>query len=110
MPIEITVGKKTYESTKHNHAEEIMFNSGRYEAGDFTAEMDGWPCTGEHKGHNCHALFTRQSAGRTITLIVNDDHAGYAKNHDFDFDTIGKIIYSNGKIEYKDTKKKEKKK
>lgn len=99
MPIVISVGRRTYESTNSNHAEEVMFASKRYDSGDFTAEMTGWPCTGE-RHHNCHQLFKTKSTGREITINVTGDHAGYAKNHGKEFGDIGTIIYANGVVEY----------
>ncbi|MEW6982678.1 hypothetical protein AAD001_08505 [Colwelliaceae bacterium 6471] len=99
MPIEISVGKRTYQSTDRKHSEEVMFESGKYNNGDFTAEMTGWPCTGE-RHHNCHDLFKRQSKDRTITVIVEDDHGGYAKNHGKEFGATGTITYVNGIVEY----------
>lgn len=98
MPITITVKGKDYESTKKNHAEEVLFGSGKHK-GDFEAEMDGWPCTGE-RGHDCHALFIKESAGRTITLTISGDHGGYAANHGFDFGHTGTITYDNGVATY----------
>jgi hypothetical protein len=98
MPISISVGRRTYQSTNRNHAEEVMFSSGNHR-GDFDADMDGWPCTGE-RGHNCHELFIRQSAGRTITLTVSGDHAGYAANHERAFGATGTITYNNGAVTY----------
>ncbi len=95
MPIKVSVGNREYESTNRNHAEEVMFGSGRYVAGDFTVNMDGWPCTGE-RNHDCNALFLRESANRTITVIVSGDHAGYARNHGKNFGSTGTITYRNG--------------
>ncbi len=95
MAVEISVGRRSYEGNNQQHAEEVMFGSGRYEAGDFAAEMNAWPCTGE-RHHDCHALFTRKSAGRTITLTVTGDKGGYAKNHDLDFGATGTIVYADG--------------
>jgi len=99
MPIEINVGKKTYESTNSKHAEEVMFESGKYNNGDFTVEMTGWPCTDETR-HDCHKLFIRKSEGRVITVIVEEDHGGYAKNHGKEFGDTGAITYTNGVVEY----------
>jgi hypothetical protein len=99
MPIKIAVGKREYESTNKNHAEEVMFASGKHNAGNFTVEMDGWPCTGE-RGHNCHRIFILRSAGRTITVEVTGDHGGYAKNHGRDFGSTGTITYANGAVTY----------
>ncbi|MGJ8666986.1 MAG: hypothetical protein ACSHW7_11500 [Patiriisocius sp.] len=99
MPVEATVGKKTYPSNNNNHAEEVMFNTGKYETGDFTVELDAWPCVDEGF-HNCHQKFIDKSHGRTITVIVNDDHGGYAKNHGFDFGAMGTITYDRGNVTY----------
>lgn len=99
MPIEISVGKKTYESTKSKHSEEVMFDSGKYDEGNFTAEMTGWPCTGE-RHHDCHALFVKQSIGRVITVVIEDDHGGYAANHGKKFGDTGTITYANGVANY----------
>ena len=99
MPISISVGSRTYESTNRKHAEEVLFDSRRHR-GDFEAEMDGWPCTGE-RGHDCHELFRRQSVGRTITLTITGDHGGYARNHDRAFGATGTIVYSDGEVEYR---------
>ncbi len=95
MPITATVGRREYQSTDRYHAEEVMFSSGRYDAGDFEVEMNGWPCTGE-RHHNCHELFIRKSAGRTITVIVEADHGGYAANHGLRFGSTGQIVYADG--------------
>lgn len=99
MPIETSVGRKTYESTNTKHSEEVMFESGKYKEGNFTAEMTGWPCTGE-RHHNCHELFLKQSVGRVITVVVEDDHGGYAKNHGKNFGDTGTITYANGVAVY----------
>lgn len=99
MPIEISVGKRFYESTNSKHSEELLFESGRFDEGDFVAEMNGWPCTGE-RHHDCHALFIKQSTGRIITVIVEGDHGGYAKNHGKEFGDTGVITYRNGVVEY----------
>tara|TARA_B100000780_G_C21025557_1_gene411076 strand:- start:267 stop:569 length:303 start_codon:yes stop_codon:yes gene_type:complete len=99
MPIEISVGRKTYESTKSKHSEEVMFDSGKYDGDSFTAEMNGWPCTGE-RYHNCHELFIKKSAGRVITVVVEADHGGYAANHDKNFSDIGTITYAKGVVTY----------
>jgi hypothetical protein len=102
MAIEISIGKKTYVSDKKRHAEEVMFADPKHKTGDLEVEMNGWPCTGE-RGHDCHALFKEQSRGRTITLTITDDHAGYAANHGKRFGAGGKIIYKQaGEPEYKD--------
>jgi hypothetical protein len=95
MPISVSVGKKTYESTNKNHAEEVMFASRKYDGGNFTVDMDGWPCTGE-RGHDCHTLFKTRSINRTITVNVTGDHGGYAKNHGKEFGDTGTITYTNG--------------
>lgn len=99
MPMSISVRNRTYESTNRYHAEEVMFASGRHR-GDFEAEMGGWPCTGE-RGHDCHELFRRQSIGRTITLTITGDHAGYSANHGQASGATGTIVYSDGEIEYR---------
>lgn len=99
MPVSVTVGKKEYEGTKSNHAEEVMFNSGRHDTGNLTIEMNAWPCTGE-RHHNCHNLFLQKSNGRTITVVVNEDHGGYAKNHGQHFGAKGTITYANGVATY----------
>ena len=99
MPIKASVGKKEYESTKKNHAEEVMFYSGKYDAGNFTVDLDGWPCTGE-RGHNCHAMFIIRSANRTITVNINGDHGGYAMNHARQFGSTGVITYTDGVATY----------
>lgn len=99
MPISITAGKKSYEGTNSNHAEEVLFHSGRHDSGDLIIEMNAWPCTGERK-HNCHELFKKKSAGRTIKLKVTDDHGGYAKNHDKHFGEKGTITYADGVVTY----------
>lgn len=98
MPVEISVGRRSYESTNRNHAEELMIASGRHQ-GSFSAEMNAWPCTGE-RGHNCHELLRRSSIGRTITVEITDDHGGYAANHDQAFGSTGTITYSNGEVSY----------
>lgn len=98
MSVEISVGKRSYTGTKSKHAEEVMFDSGRYDDGNFNAEMNAWPCTGE-RHHNCHNLFLTQSAGRRIVLTITDDKGGYAKNHDLDFGATGQIVYDNGAAE-----------
>ena len=100
MPISISVGKRTYQSTDRNHAEECLFLSRKHDTGDLSAEMDGWPCTGE-RGHDCHQLFIKQSLGRTITLSITADHGGYARNHDKDFGATGTIIYHDGTVQYR---------
>jgi hypothetical protein len=98
VAITITVKGKSYESTTRKHAEEVLFGSGKHR-GDFEAEMNGWPCTDEAR-HDCHALFIRESAGRTITLTVTGDKGGYAKNHGLDFGATGTITYDNGNVTY----------
>jgi len=99
MPTKASVGKKEYESTKQNHAEELLFASGKHRLGNITVELDAWPCTGE-RGHNCHALFQRESANRIITVVVGGDHGGYAKNHGKEFNATGTITYNNLTITY----------
>jgi len=99
MPVEASVGRRAYPSTKKNHSEELLFASNRYNAGDLEVEMNAWPCTGE-RGHNCHELFRRNSAGRTITVTVTEDHGGYAANHGKPMGTIGTITYTNGVVAY----------
>lgn len=100
MPVQITAnGKKSYEGNDRNHAEEVMFNSGKYDSGTLNVEMDAWPCTGE-RGHNCHALFIRKSAGRKITLTITSDHGGYAANHGKTMGSTGTITYDNGSVTY----------
>ncbi len=98
MPITVSVGSREYDSTNRKHAEEVMFESGRHR-GSIEVEMNGWPCTGE-RGHNCHDLFIRQSAGRKITVTVTDDHGGYAANHGFAFGHTGTIVYDDGNVSY----------
>lgn len=98
MPVSVSVGKREYYSTKSKHAEEIMFESGRYDSGDFEVEMDAWPCTGE-RHHDCHSLFIKKSSGRKITLIIKGDHGGYAACHGRSFGASGKIVYNNGVAE-----------
>ncbi|WP_437769252.1 hypothetical protein WMF27_09430 [Sorangium sp. So ce281] len=98
MPISVTVKGKTYESDGHYHAEEIMFASVKRK-GDLEVEMNGWPCTGE-RYHDCHKLFLDQSASRTITVTITDDHAGYAANHGLKLGAKGKIIYAKGEAKY----------
>lgn len=98
MPVSVSVGRRDYQSTNSKHAEEVMFDSGRYDSGDFEVEMDAWPCTGE-RHHNCHKLFKEKSSGRKITLIINGDHGGYAANHGKPFGSSGKIVYNNGVAE-----------
>ena len=97
MPVKATVGKKEYVSTSKNHAEELLFASGKYNAGtgNFTVELTGWPCVGE-RGHNCHQLFKHQSANRVITVVMIEDHAGYAANHGGVTGNTGTITYTNG--------------
>jgi hypothetical protein len=98
VPVSITVSGRTYDSDKKYHAEELMVGSGRHR-GDIEAEMNAWPCTGE-RGHNCHDLLLRQSAGRTIVVTVTDDHGGYAANHGLKMGTTGKVTYKDGKATY----------
>jgi hypothetical protein len=99
MPINVSVGRRSYESTNKKHAEEVMFADIRYATGNFTVDMDGWPCTGE-RGHNCHQLFKTKSVGRIITVNVSGDHAGYSRNHDRNFGATGTITYNNGVVTY----------
>lgn len=99
MPIKVSIGKHPYESTKNDHAEEVMFASGKYNDGNFTVNMNGWPCTGE-RHHDCHQLFINRSIGRTITVNVTGDHAGYARNHSKNFGATGTITYNNGVATY----------
>jgi Cu2+-containing amine oxidase len=99
MPVNAYVGKKKYEGTDRNHAEEVLFASGKYNAGNLTVDLDAWPCTGE-RGHNCHRLFQTRSAGRTITVNVSGDHAGYAVNHGLQFGATGTITYADGAVTY----------
>lgn len=99
MPVNVTANKKTYASTKKNHAEELMFAITKNTSGNLDVSMDGWPCTGE-RGHNCHQLFKDQSAGRTITVSIGADHAGYARNHGKAFGATGTITYTNGAAVY----------
>lgn len=99
MPITVSVGKKSYESTDSTHAEEALFRSGRHDSGDIAVEMDAWPCTGE-RHHNCHQLFLDKSTSRRITVTVTNDHGGYAKNHGRDFGATGTITYQFGAATY----------
>ena len=99
MPIKVSVGKYEYESTNKNHAEEVMFSVPRHQSGDLTVSMNGWPCTGE-RHHNCHDLFIKQSAGRTITVVVDNDHAGYSANHGRKVNPTGTIVYNRGTVQY----------
>jgi hypothetical protein len=99
MPVHATVGNRTYPSDDRDHAEEKMFASNRYNAGNFTVELDAWPCTGE-KHHNCHQLLKQRSMGRVITAIVTGDHGGYARNHGLAFGATGTITYTNGEAAY----------
>lgn len=100
MPVEATVGRRTYTSTDRDHAEELLFNSGRHDDGDLAVELNAWPCTGE-RHHNCHALFIRKSANRRITVTVTQDHGGYAANHHRQMGTVGTITYNNGMVTYR---------
>jgi hypothetical protein len=100
MPVELSVGKKDYEGDHRYHAEEVMFASGKYESGDFTVSINAWPCVGE-RGHNCHQLFKNRSKGRTITVVITGDHAGYAVNHNGNrFGATGTITYKDGVATY----------
>lgn len=96
MSVDVTIKKKTYSSTKKNHGEEIMFSTGKYNTGDLAISMNGWPCTGGHNHHNCHDLFIRKSAGRTITITITGDKAGYALNYGRKLGATGTITYTNG--------------
>jgi hypothetical protein len=95
MAVEARVGRYGFESTSSNHAEELLFASGRFDTGNFTVDLNAWPCTGE-RGHDCHNLFITKSSGRTITVNVTDDHGGYAANHGLAFGSTGTITYANG--------------
>ena len=102
MPIYVQVKKSTYESVGQRHAEEEMFSTGRYDSGDLVVSMNGGPCVGYGKGHghNCHGLFLRKSAGRTITVEVTDDRGGYAADHGKLYGSTGRIVYRNGVASY----------
>lgn len=96
MPVEVTLGRNTYAGDNKLHAEEVMFNSGKFPAqGNVNVSMNAWPCTGE-RHHNCHQRFIERSAGRTITISITGDHAGYAANHGKPFGATGTITYTNG--------------
>lgn len=97
MPVEVSVGKKDYESTNKYHGEELALAA--HPVGNITVNMNAWPCTGE-RGHDCHALFKKKSAGRTITVVINADHAGYAANHGRAFGATGTITYTKGVAVY----------
>lgn len=99
MPVTASVGRKVYEGTNSNHAEEVLFESGKYNSGNLTVDLDAWPCTGE-RGHNCHRLFQTRSMGRIITVNIGGDHAGYAVNHGQQFGATGTITYDNGEVTY----------
>ncbi len=99
MPVKAYVGKKEYPGNDRNHAEEVLFNSKKYDIGNLTVELDAWPCMGE-RGHNCHNLFKTKSIGRTITVNITGDHAGYAVMHGKKFGATGTITYANGVITY----------
>ena len=99
MPVEATVGRRTYPSTDRNHAEEVMFSSGRHNTGNLAVDLNAWPCTGE-RGHDCHALFIARSVGRVITVTVTDDHGGYAANHGQTIGSTGTITYNNQVVTY----------
>ena len=99
MPVSAAIGKHSYEGDKRYHAEEVMFNSGRHDSGNINIELNAWPCTGE-RHHNCHALFIKKSIGRTITVVVTEDHGGYAPDHNKHFGETGTIVYNNGVVTY----------
>lgn len=102
MSITASVGKRDYEGGKNSHAEEEMFGSGRYnDVGDFTVEMNGWPCIHQGRHHDCHGLFIKQSAGRVITLVITDDRGGYSADHGFPQKGPGEDPYT-GTITYDD--------
>lgn len=95
MAVEATIGKKTFASTKSNHAEELLFSDSNNLEGDLVIEMNAWPCVGEGF-HNCHKLFLTQSKGRIITVHITEDHAGYAADHGLEFGSTGTITYQDG--------------
>ncbi|MBD2502128.1 hypothetical protein [Anabaena azotica] len=88
--------KRSYQPTKKIHAEKVMLNDERNQAGNLNLRMNAWPCTDQ--GHDCHKALIDASLNRTITLEVNGDIGGYAKNHNFDFNTTGRIVYNNGNV------------
>ena len=101
MPITATVKKVTYEGTKTKHAEQVMFDSGKYESGNFTVELTGWPCMERAiGGFHCHNLFIRKSTGRVITVNITADTGGYALSHGKTLGATGTITYNNGLATY----------
>ncbi|MCG7490387.1 hypothetical protein MHN79_12895 [Vibrio sp. Of14-4] len=90
-----SVGKTTYESGGDKHAEERLFKGGKYATGDLTISMNAWPCIGEGF-HNCHKLFKEKSKGRTITVKVTGDKAGYAACYGLVPGSTGTIVYEDG--------------
>ena len=50
--------------------------------------------------HNCHDLFKRRSAGRTITLTIVGDSGGYAVNHEDKAEGDNTITYADGEVTY----------
>jgi len=93
--VEATIGKNTFASTKSKHAEELLFSDPNNLEGNLVIEMNAWPCVGEGF-HNCHNLFLTQSKGRTITVHITEDHAGYAADHGLEFGSTGTITYRDG--------------
>jgi hypothetical protein len=102
MSVKITVKKKSYESSKSNHGEEVMFKTGTYNAGNLNFSMNAWPCLNE-KHHSCHDLFIRQSraqGGRTLILTITEDIGGYSQSHGQPYGATGTITYTNGVATY----------
>ncbi|GLQ99398.1 hypothetical protein GCM10007863_38180 [Dyella mobilis] len=104
MPVNLrlTGRSKPYESTSHAHAEKLFCEEHRAsDATTFALTMDAWPCIEGARGKpGCHRLLQILSIGRTITLVVSGDHAGYAVNHNLAAGSTGTIVYANGSITY----------
>ena len=104
------VGRQEYRGTDSEHSEEVMFKDTVRKTGNFAVSLNAWPCTGtgnsSSEKHNCHPLFKDQSSGRTITVTVTGNHAGYAADHltrshaqfgrRFEKDLSGTIVYRDG--------------
>lgn len=99
MPVEVSVGRHNHVGNNRNHAEEVMFLSGRHGSGNLAVTINAWPCTGE-RHHDCHRLFAQQSLNRTIVVTITGDHAGYSANHPNRVGGLatGTITYTNGQL------------